>query len=58
MTPGSTDGRHLRKAGIPTYGHSGLASDEVRVCMSNSSEKTSALFIRGLFCVRLLDPVH
>jgi acetylornithine deacetylase/succinyl-diaminopimelate desuccinylase-like protein len=30
MSPGSTDGRHLRKAGIPTYGHSGLASDEVR----------------------------
>jgi acetylornithine deacetylase/succinyl-diaminopimelate desuccinylase-like protein len=30
MTPGSTDGRHLRNAGIPTYGHSGVASDEVR----------------------------
>jgi acetylornithine deacetylase/succinyl-diaminopimelate desuccinylase-like protein len=30
MTVGSTDGRHLRKAGIPTYGHSGLASKEDR----------------------------
>jgi acetylornithine deacetylase/succinyl-diaminopimelate desuccinylase-like protein len=30
MTPGSTDGRHLRNAGIQTYGHSGLASGEVR----------------------------
>src|SRR5262249_28816210 len=24
MTPGATDGRFLRNAGIPTYGHSGL----------------------------------
>jgi acetylornithine deacetylase/succinyl-diaminopimelate desuccinylase-like protein len=30
MTPGSTDGRHLRNAGIPTYGHSGVASEEER----------------------------
>ncbi len=27
MTPGATDGRFLRNAGIPTYGHSGIASD-------------------------------
>jgi acetylornithine deacetylase/succinyl-diaminopimelate desuccinylase-like protein len=27
MTPGATDGRFLRAAGIPTYGHSGMATD-------------------------------
>ena len=27
MSAGATDGSYLRNAGIPTYGHSGLASD-------------------------------
>jgi acetylornithine deacetylase/succinyl-diaminopimelate desuccinylase-like protein len=27
MSPGATDGRFLRNAGIPTYGHSGIAAD-------------------------------
>ncbi|MGO8910387.1 MAG: M20/M25/M40 family metallo-hydrolase [Bradyrhizobium sp.] len=27
MSPGATDGNYLRNAGIPTYGHSGLAID-------------------------------
>jgi acetylornithine deacetylase/succinyl-diaminopimelate desuccinylase-like protein len=27
MSPGATDGSYLRNAGIPTYGHSGLAND-------------------------------
>jgi acetylornithine deacetylase/succinyl-diaminopimelate desuccinylase-like protein len=27
MSAGATDGRFLRNAGIPTYGHSGLAGD-------------------------------
>ena len=27
MSPGATDGSYLRNAGIPTYGHSGLAID-------------------------------
>src|SRR5882762_9839349 len=27
MSSGATDGSFLRNAGIPTYGHSGLASD-------------------------------
>jgi acetylornithine deacetylase/succinyl-diaminopimelate desuccinylase-like protein len=27
MSPGATDGSYLRSAGIPTYGHSGLAGD-------------------------------
>lgn len=33
MTTGATDGRYLRNASIPTYGHSGLASDvdDVRI---------------------------
>jgi acetylornithine deacetylase/succinyl-diaminopimelate desuccinylase-like protein len=28
MMPGASDGRFLRSAGIPTYGHTGLASGE------------------------------
>jgi acetylornithine deacetylase/succinyl-diaminopimelate desuccinylase-like protein len=33
MSAGATDGRYLRNAGIPTYGHSGLAGDvdDVRI---------------------------
>jgi acetylornithine deacetylase/succinyl-diaminopimelate desuccinylase-like protein len=33
MSSGATDGRFLRNAGIPTYGHSGLAGDvdDVRI---------------------------
>jgi acetylornithine deacetylase/succinyl-diaminopimelate desuccinylase-like protein len=27
MSAGATDGSYLRNAGIPTYGHSGLAND-------------------------------
>jgi acetylornithine deacetylase/succinyl-diaminopimelate desuccinylase-like protein len=27
LTAGATDGRFLRAAGIPTYGHSGVATD-------------------------------
>ena len=27
MSAGATDGSYLRNAGIPTYGHSGLASE-------------------------------
>ena len=27
MSSGATDGSHLRNAGIPTYGHSGMAVD-------------------------------
>ena len=27
MSAGATDGSHLRNAGIPTYGHTGLAGD-------------------------------
>jgi acetylornithine deacetylase/succinyl-diaminopimelate desuccinylase-like protein len=27
MSSGATDGSYLRNAGIPTYGHSGLAND-------------------------------
>ena len=33
MSAGATDGSYLRNAGIPTYGHSGLAGDvdDVRI---------------------------
>ena len=27
MSAGATDGSYLRNAGIPTYGHSGMAGD-------------------------------
>jgi acetylornithine deacetylase/succinyl-diaminopimelate desuccinylase-like protein len=30
MSTGGTDGSHLRNAGIPTYGTSGIASEEIR----------------------------
>jgi len=30
MSTGGTDGSHLRNAGIPTYGTSGVASEEIR----------------------------
>ena len=48
MSAGATDGSYLRNAGIPTYGHSGLASDiddirahgrDERVPVSRSSQE-------------------
>ena len=41
MSAGATDGRFLRNAGIPTYGHSGLASDIFDVRAHGKDERVS-----------------
>jgi acetylornithine deacetylase/succinyl-diaminopimelate desuccinylase-like protein len=39
MLAGATDGSYLRNAGIPTYGHSGLANDIVDVRIHGKDER-------------------
>jgi acetylornithine deacetylase/succinyl-diaminopimelate desuccinylase-like protein len=41
MSAGATDGRFLRNAGIPTYGHSGLASDIFDVRWHGKDERVN-----------------
>ncbi len=41
MSAGATDGRFLRNAGIPTYGHSGLASDIFDVRAHGKDERVA-----------------
>ena len=41
MSSGATDGRFLRNIGIPTYGHSGLASDIFDVRAHGKDERVS-----------------
>jgi acetylornithine deacetylase/succinyl-diaminopimelate desuccinylase-like protein len=41
MLAGATDGRFLRNAGIPTYGHSGLAGDYFDVRAHGKDERVS-----------------
>jgi acetylornithine deacetylase/succinyl-diaminopimelate desuccinylase-like protein len=41
MSAGATDGSYLRNAGIPTYGHSGLASDVDDVRAHGKDERVS-----------------
>ena len=41
MSAGATDGRYLRKIGIPTYGHSGLVSDILDVRAHGKDERVS-----------------
>jgi acetylornithine deacetylase/succinyl-diaminopimelate desuccinylase-like protein len=48
MSAGATDGRFLREAGIPTYGHSGLANDIFDVRAHGKDERVSVeAFFRG-----------
>jgi acetylornithine deacetylase/succinyl-diaminopimelate desuccinylase-like protein len=42
MSAGATDGRFLRNIGIPTYGHSGLASDILDVRAHGKDERVLA----------------
>jgi acetylornithine deacetylase/succinyl-diaminopimelate desuccinylase-like protein len=42
MSAGATDGRFLRNAGIPTYGHSGLAADIFDVRAHGRDERVEA----------------
>jgi acetylornithine deacetylase/succinyl-diaminopimelate desuccinylase-like protein len=46
MSAGATDGRFLRNIGIPTYGHSGLASDiyDVRAHGKDERVRAAALY--------------
>jgi len=46
MSAGATDGRFLRAAGIPTYGHSGLAADIFDVRAHGKDERVA---IQSLF---------
>ncbi len=41
MSAGATDGRYLRKAGIPTYGHSGMAHDILDVRAHGKDERVA-----------------
>ena len=41
MSAGATDGLFLRNAGIPTYGHSGLASDIFDVRAHGKDERVN-----------------
>jgi acetylornithine deacetylase/succinyl-diaminopimelate desuccinylase-like protein len=48
MSAGATDGRFLRNAGIPTYGHSGLASDIFDVRAHGKDERVNVkAFLAG-----------
>jgi acetylornithine deacetylase/succinyl-diaminopimelate desuccinylase-like protein len=46
MSAGATDGRFLRNAGIPTFGHSGLAADIFDVRAHGKDERVS---VQALF---------
>ena len=39
MSAGATDGSYLRNAGIPTYGHSGIAGDINEIRMHGKDER-------------------
>jgi acetylornithine deacetylase/succinyl-diaminopimelate desuccinylase-like protein len=48
MSAGATDGRFLRNAGIPTFGHSGLASDILDVRSHGKDERINVdAFFKG-----------
>jgi acetylornithine deacetylase/succinyl-diaminopimelate desuccinylase-like protein len=55
MSPGATDGSYLRNAGIPTYGHSGLAGDihELRAHGKDERILTKSFFTGGEYLYRL-----
>jgi len=46
MSAGATDGSYLRNAGIPTYGHSGLAGDVDDVRIHGRDER---VLVRSFF---------
>ena len=46
MSAGATDGSYLRNAGIPTYGHSGLASDVDDVRAHGKDERVAVKVLR------------
>ncbi len=56
MSAGATDGSYLRNAGIPTYGHSGLASDvdDVRAHGKDERVAVKSFFEGGEYLYRLV----
>ena len=46
MSAGATDGSYLRNAGIPTYGHSGLAAD---VAESRAPGRDERILVKSFF---------
>ena len=54
MAAGSTDGRHLRGAGIPTFGHSGLPQSEVRAHGKDERIPVKSFFEGGEYLYRLV----
>jgi acetylornithine deacetylase/succinyl-diaminopimelate desuccinylase-like protein len=54
MVPGSTDGRVLRKAGIPTYGHTGLAGVEARAHGKDERVLVTSFLNSGEYLYRLV----
>jgi acetylornithine deacetylase/succinyl-diaminopimelate desuccinylase-like protein len=56
MSTGANDGRFLRNAGIPTYGHSWLASDvdDVRAHGKDERVAVKAFFDGGEYLYRLV----
>jgi acetylornithine deacetylase/succinyl-diaminopimelate desuccinylase-like protein len=56
MSAGATDGSYLRNAGIPTYGHSGLASDvdDVRAHGKDERVLVTSFFVGQEYLYRLV----
>src|SRR5262249_37899669 len=56
MSAGGTDGMFLRNAGIPTFGHSGLASDvdDVRAHGKDERVAVKSFFEGGEYLYRLV----
>jgi acetylornithine deacetylase/succinyl-diaminopimelate desuccinylase-like protein len=56
MSAGATDGSYLRNAGIPTYGHSGLAGDvdDVRAHGKDERVLVSSFFAGQEYLYRLV----
>jgi acetylornithine deacetylase/succinyl-diaminopimelate desuccinylase-like protein len=54
MVAGSTDGRHLRNSGIPTFGHSGLASAEERAHGKDERVLVKSFFESTEYLYRLI----
>jgi len=56
MSAGATDGRYLRNVGIPTFGHSGLASDifDVRAHGKDERVLASSLYVGEQYLYELV----
>jgi len=54
MAAGSTDGRHLRSAGIPTFGHTGLPQSEVRAHGKDQRIPLKSFFEGGEYLYHLV----